>query len=592
MGGDRLLGRPTRRQTILPLALVLTSLLSLVLLPVITMQATESIRDDIATLAEPARSQVTRIQNAIALESATVRGYVLTGDPEVARHHLQARRARDAALVALDSLDERTTPVVRREIAELVALLRQAEPVLDSLFDGSLDRESFGDFSVRQDRLEGVLAATAEVDRAIGAAVAQRLERIGQIEAVNVTLTIVLVLLALVAALLVARLGQRLGESEERFRQLAEAVHDFVWLSDKDFAHHLFANAAYERIWGRSRDELYANPRSLLEGVHPEDRDRVRDAIDHLPRGPYNIEFRVVRPDGSQRWVSSRGFPIRDASGDIYRVAGITEDITDRKHAAESRTRLIRGFTHDVKNPLGAADGFLALLEEGIQGPLSPQQAESVSRVRRSIRAALDLTERLLEIARAEAGQLDVEFARMPVAETVRDVTDEFRAKAEAKGLTLVFENADAPHFRDLTIESDRARVRQMLANLLSNAVKYTPSGGITVRVAERGDEDAPASGEWLTIAVADTGPGVPPEKQAMLFREFTRFDPNAAEGAGIGLAISQRIAEALGGTLTFTNAEAGSVFTLWLPCRRQSDRSDRKPRAARAARAGGRAMR
>ena len=118
-------------------------------------------------------------------------------------------------------------------------------------------------------------------------------------------------------------------------------------------------------------------------------------------------------------------------------------------------------------------------------------------------------------------------------------------------------------------VVSDPARVRQVLANLLSNAIKYTPAGGrVTVRARTRTD-GAPAPGEWIAAEVVDTGRGIPPEQQRQLFQEFTRFDSASAEGAGIGLAISQRIAEALGGRITVeSQVGAGSTFTLWLPHR------------------------
>src|SRR5687768_5021668 len=113
---------------------------------------------------------------------------------------------------------------------------------------------------------------------------------------------------------------------------------------------------------------------AFLAGVHVEDRDRVITAVTGHPGSMYDVEFRVVRPDGGVRWVWSRGFPVSDASGTVSRIAGIAEDITDRKRITASHEQLIRGFTHDVKNPLGAADGYLALLQEGVLGSLSPGQ--------------------------------------------------------------------------------------------------------------------------------------------------------------------------------------------------------------------------
>ena len=371
-------------------------------------------------------------------------------------------------------------------------------------------------------------------------------------------------------------------EIENHFGQIADNIHEFIWLSDVDFTTHYYVNPAYERIWGRTRESLYEDPRSLLEGVHEEDRERVTAALHGLAAGEYDVEFRVVRPDGDVRWVWSRGVPVRDKRGDVTRIAGITEDITDRKKSeaeleriTESRTGLIRGFTHDIKNPLGAADGFLSLLSEGIYGELTAQQHESIAKARRSIGSALDLINHLLELARAEAGQLEIQAVTTDVRAIVSTIADAFRAQAEAKGLSLSLElPPDLP-----PIESDPPRVKQVLGNLVSNAVKYTPDGGkIIIRARAN---PAPDAREEIIIDVVDNGPGIPPESQRTLFQEFTRFDPGAALGAGIGLAISQRIAHALGGRISVeSEAGAGSTFTLWLPRTPESARGEQSPSA------------
>jgi PAS domain S-box-containing protein len=356
--------------------------------------------------------------------------------------------------------------------------------------------------------------------------------------------------------------------SEELLREIAEALHDVVMLSDEDRTQLYFVNSAYEQIWGRSREELYANPQALLEGVHPEDRERVRDAIVGRSRDEYDIEFRVVRPDGGQRWVWTRGFPVRSESGDVHRSASISEDITDRKQVIESHEQLIRGFTHDVKNPLGAADGYLSLLELGVHGEMSAMQTETVGRARRSIRAALDLVSQLLELERTAAGQLNIERERVDLGATIREIVEEFRFAADAKRLSLAPVVLGNDGSDSLVIESDRARVRQILANLISNAVKYThPDGSIEVSAHLVNDGEGPRVGRWVALSVADNGPGIPLEKQNLIFREFTRFDPGAVEGSGIGLAISQRLARALGAAITFKSTPGvGSTFTLWLP--------------------------
>jgi len=352
----------------------------------------------------------------------------------------------------------------------------------------------------------------------------------------------------------------------EMLREVAEALHDVVALTDEKFTQLFFVNAAYEQIWGRPREDVYANPLAFLDGVHPQDRDRVRGAILKQPSGEFDIEFRVLRPAGDQRWVWSRGFPVRNVDGEIYRIASITEDITDRVQVVESHERLIRGFTHDVKNPLGAADGYLSLLEIGVYGEMSTTQTETVGRARRSIRTALDLVAQLLEIERAKAGQLTIKRVRVDLGAAIRETVEGFRDPANAKRLSLAVLAPREDH--SLIIESDSARVRQILANLVSNAVKYTqPDGSITVRAYVADDDEGPRHGSWVAIAVADNGPGIPLEKQNLLFREFTRFNPSAAEGSGIGLAISQQMARVLGAAITFQSTPGvGSTFTLWLP--------------------------
>jgi signal transduction histidine kinase len=234
----------------------------------------------------------------------------------------------------------------------------------------------------------------------------------------------------------------------------------------------------------------------------------------------------------------------------------------DLERVTASRNRLLRGFTHDVKNPLGAADGYLALLHDGVMGEVADQPRAVLAKVRRSIGQALELIRQLLEIARAEAGELEIRPRSTDVVELVREVADSFQGQAAAKQHTLRTElPVSSP-----CLETDPSRLRQVVGNLVSNAVKYTPNGGrITVRVGMKPDD---AAGDcWdVVIAVSDNGLGIPAAKLPMLFTEFTRFDPAAAEGAGIGLAISKKIAQALGGDIVVESVvENGTTFSLHL---------------------------
>lgn len=293
------------------------------------------------------------------------------------------------------------------------------------------------------------------------------------------------------------------------------------------------------------------------------------------PIGALFLLRKPERPIFSPEEIT-RAHTFGELAGLAFRKLQLLEESQRRRdeleRITESRARLMRGFSHDVKNPLGAADGYAEVLEDGIMGELTETQRDGVRRIHRSIQTALRLIDNLLELARAEAGQIEVERVRTDVAEATREVAEDFRAQATAAGLAL---EVRAP--RTAITETDPTRVRQILGNLLSNAVKYTREGRITVAVDLRGDGEGLRPGDWIAVGVTDTGPGIPEEKHEQIFEEFARVEADARRGAGIGLASSRRIARLLDGDITLrSEVGRGSTFTLWLP--RSGVRRDGSP--------------
>ncbi len=136
---------------------------------------------------------------------------------------------------------------------------------------------------------------------------------------------------------------EALRERNAIFHQLTENLADVFWLSSVDKRQMHFVSPAYERIWGRSCQELYRNPTTWLDAIHPEDRERIeRAALAKQAGGSYDEEFRIVRPDGEVRWIRDRGFPVTDAAGNVFRIAGIARDVTERKQAEEQLIQLAR----------------------------------------------------------------------------------------------------------------------------------------------------------------------------------------------------------------------------------------------------------
>ena len=271
------------------------------------------------------------------------------------------------------------------------------------------------------------------------------------------------------------------------------------------------------------------------------------------------------------------------------RVAQIAEQrrqeaeaaLREGARATESRTRLIRGVTHDVKNPLGAAKGFAELLTMGVRGPVAPGQEEYLTRIKRSLDHALAIIDDLLEVARSDSGALVVHPATTAIGPLIHDAADSYRAEAVAAGHEM---KCDID-VGTLQVETDALRVHQVLSNLLSNAIKYTPAPGtIVVRAAVVDSRLAPGDGPWVVIEVSDTGPGIPSDLHEAIFDEFTRVDPGSRiKGHGLGLTIARRIARLLGGELTVTNGpHGGATFTFWLPASQSTDEGEPLVRAAR----------
>jgi PAS domain S-box-containing protein len=133
-------------------------------------------------------------------------------------------------------------------------------------------------------------------------------------------------------------------------RQLTESIHEVFWLASAKDNQILYVNPAYEQIWGRSCDELYDFPLSFLDAIHPDDRDRVLAAKNHEAEGTYEQEYRIIRSDGAVRWVRSRAFPVQNSSGQVYRIAAVTEDISDRKRAETALQQFEARFTQLAEN--------------------------------------------------------------------------------------------------------------------------------------------------------------------------------------------------------------------------------------------------
>lgn len=225
-----------------------------------------------------------------------------------------------------------------------------------------------------------------------------------------------------------------------------------------------------------------------------------------------------------------------------------------------SISRIVRGLNHDLKNPLGAAGGYLDLLSDGMLGELSEEQRDTIQRVRGLTETALGIIDGIVTYARAALRELDTRILPTDIARLVRMTAADMEARAEQRGVRVEVDTPDG--IPDLRTDPDR--IGEIVAHLLDNAIGYSPEGG-SVRVAVR---EAGANGERrVRVEITDSGPGIAPEEIDRLFEPFETGRAGAGEGAGFGLPLSRALADLLGGSISVENApDGGATFTLSVP--------------------------
>lgn len=237
------------------------------------------------------------------------------------------------------------------------------------------------------------------------------------------------------------------------------------------------------------------------------------------------------------------------------------------------KSEFLANVSHELRTPLNAIVGFIDLLREGVYGELSPRQAVPVERIEASANHLRVLVDQVLDLAKVAAGKLEVHAEPIKLRPFLMNVITEMESLASEKGLSLSLTLGAAL----TTVRADPTHLRQILINLIGNACKYTDSGVIAIRATAGDEPDSPvlrhaATGSWVHIAVTDTGPGIPLLDQERIFEEFEQVDAgsrtdSARRGTGLGLPISRRLAQAMGGDVMLQSEPGkGATFTLWLP--------------------------
>ncbi len=378
-------------------------------------------------------------------------------------------------------------------------------------------------------------------------------------------------------------------EAQESYRHLYENAVMGIYRANAD-GQFTSVNPALAQVFGYENPgevlvELNAN-RLYLDPMRRAEFRRLIERHDLIA----GFESEVRRKDGSSIWISESARAVRGADARIIAYEGIIHDITTRKHeeeiiqahnrtliqankelaiarkkaeeAARVKDEFLANMSHELRTPLNAIIGYSEIVAEGIAGPLTTMQQDNMQRIIQNAEDLLQLINDVLDLAKIEAGRLDLHWEAFPVRPWIDDVYSQVEGLAQEKNIRFITHVAvEMPE----TIESDSHRLKQVALNLLSNAIKFTEQGAVLMTVAVQDDF------RW-TLTVADSGIGIPPHAIEYIFDEFRQVDGSSRRkhgGTGLGLAIVRDLVRMMGGSIKVeSEVGRGSTFTVTLPFR------------------------
>jgi len=363
-----------------------------------------------------------------------------------------------------------------------------------------------------------------------------------------------------------------LAKARSRLKDVFDSMTEVVWSANPHDRSVIYVSKAVETVFGIPIAEAEKDLSVLTKMAHPDDQHIV-EAMEHKLRkqGSYREEYRIIDTQGTERWVFSEARVVFDSAGEKSRVDGLIRDITERKAleinllqavkqaeaANQAKSEFLANMSHEIRTPLNGVIGFSDLLRKT---ELPPTQGEYANAIYQSGNILLNLINDILDFSKIEAGKLELDIERTDLWSITEQATDVIKFKAAEKNLELLLRlEPEVPRYAWI----DPIRLRQVLINLLSNASKFTEDGEIelAIRVQERLGKET-----RLEFSVRDTGIGISPEKQEVIFEAFSQEDSSTTRkygGTGLGLTISNKLLRLMDSTLKLDSEPGkGSRFS------------------------------
>jgi PAS domain S-box-containing protein len=373
-----------------------------------------------------------------------------------------------------------------------------------------------------------------------------------------------------------ARLYERIADSEEQFRTLANSIPQMAWMADASGAIVWFNQRWYDHT-GSSFDDMKGWGWQKM--LHPDylasAMKRYREVLESGQ--PWEDTFPLRKGDGTYRWFLSRAFPIRDSQGKIARWFGTHTDINQQREAEDflrqtkeqaeaanhAKSEFLANMSHEIRTPMNAVVGLANLLSAS--EPLTDKQRQFIVTLRSSSDHLLEIINDLLDFARIEQGAVELEELDFDLHALMEKIARIMQVKAHEKGLTLeVSYEEELPR----RFVGDSLRIQQIVTNLVSNAIKFTEQGGVIISVSGTRREKMTE----MLLSINDTGIGIPPDKLQFIFEKFTQADASTTRkygGSGLGLSICKSLAQLMKGSLAVESVPGhGSTFLVRLPLR------------------------